>query len=298
MKWLAIASCLFAWSSLPAADALPHSQTTARPGHALIIVGLPGDAEHDALFRETARIWRKALVGPLGFDPKQVRLVASLSGDPGLVEAPATRDSIAREVEALRSRATRADRVWVFVLGHASLDDGHAFLHLPGPDLRDDQFANLFGGFEAAEQVFWMTSSASGAFLPALSKPGRVVVAATEASGETNETEFPRALAETMTSTVDRLDRDKDGKVSVLEIILATTDAVDRIYKTSKRVPTEHAQFDDNGDGVGLEPKAERNPTDLDGLLASKTFLPMTGPDGRAPKTPPRSDHGTSPTVR
>jgi hypothetical protein len=264
------------------------------PGRALIVVGLPGDAAHEAVFRATVAAWRNWLTGPLGFAATEVRVLSGPDSGPNPVpgDTPATRESIAREAEAFTKSVSTEGRAWVFVLGHANLDGGHAFLHLPGPDLRDDQFAGLFGKLAAKEQVFWMTTAASGAFVPALAKAGRVVVAATEPSGETNETEFPHALAEVVAQPASRLDLDKDGKVSVFEVVLATTEAVEARFQADKRAPTEHARIDDNGDGVGTEPKAGPRPELGDGVLAAHTFLPTPKP------TPPpaRSAHGTERT--
>lgn len=287
---------IVAWSVLLAPAAGADDGATPGSNRALIVVGLPGDGAHEALFRETAGRWKAWLVGPLGFAPKGVRILSGTAKEPGIGDAPATRESIAREVEALRKEATPDDRVWVFVLGHANLDDGHAFLHLPGPDLRDDEFAALFRGLAAKEQVFWMTNPASGAFLAPLSKPGRIVVAATERSGESNETEFPHALAEVAARPTDRLDLDKDGKISIREIFLATVEAVEARFAADMRAPTEHAQLDDDGDGVGTELQSGKKAPRADGSLASKTFLPVV-PPGTSPKPPTRSDHGTDRAV-
>jgi hypothetical protein len=288
---------LLAWlvalgSIAPGSDEPP---ATPRPGasRGMIIVGLPGDPEHDALFQATARRWKDWLVGPLGFASSEVRLLSGDKAGVGFGDAPATRESIAREAQALRGKTSPGDRVWVFVVGHANLDDGHAFLHLPGPDLRDDEFAALFRGLTAAEQVFWMTTAASGSFLPSLSAPGRVVVAATERSGESNETEFPQALAEVARLPSARLDLDKDGKVSVREVFLATVDLVEARFAGDKRAPTEHAQLDDNGDGVGTEARPTEKPTNPDGATAARIFLPKV--EAPPPRKPPaRSEHGTN----
>ena len=183
----------------------------------------------------------------------------------------------------------------MFVLGHANLDDGHAFLHLPGPDLRDDEFAALFRGLAAREQVFWMTTAASGSFLPSLSTPGRIVVAATERSGESNETEFPHVLAELARKPSRQLDLDKDGKISVQELFVSTVESVEARFASDKRAPTEHAQLDDNGDGIGTEVKPVEKPSNPDGTLASKTYLKV---EPTSPKTPPsRSEHGPNRVV-
>ena len=57
-------------------------------------------------------------------------------------------------------------RLWVLFLGHANLREGHAFFHLPGPDLGDEECARMFAGIACREQVFWITTAASGVFLP------------------------------------------------------------------------------------------------------------------------------------
>jgi hypothetical protein len=274
---------------------LPESPVEGT-GRALIIVGLPGDPAHESLFRSTIASWREWLVGPLGFAPGEVRVFSGTRVEPGRASLPATRESIAAEVESIRSRSSANDRLWVFVLGHANLDEGHAFLHLPGPDILDHEFAALFRDIPGREQVFWMTTAASGAFVKPLAKPGRIVIAATEPEGESNETEFPHALAEVGRRVPERLDLDKDGQVSLLEIFEATVEAVEARFAADKRAPTEHARIDDDGDGVGTELKATEKPPRPDGSLASKTILMKARPTPPA-TPPPRSENGTKPVV-
>jgi hypothetical protein len=287
---------IIAWTLLLASKAGADDGPTPGTNRALLVVGLPGDSAHEALFRDAARRWKDCLVGPLGFPPGEVRTLSGLSDAAGIGGASATRESIAREVESLIKKTAPGDRVWVFVLGHANLDDGHAFLHLPGPDLREDEFAALFRGLVAKEQVFWLTTPASLAFLPPLSTGGRIVVAATERSGESNETEFPHALAEVLARPTARLDLDKDGKVSIREVFLATVEAVEARFRANERAPTEHAQLDDDGDGVGTELQSDPKVPRPDGALASKTFVPIVPPKG-ATKPPSRSEHGTDRVV-
>jgi hypothetical protein len=124
-----------------------------------------------------------------------------------------------------------------------------------------------------------MTTSASGWFVKPLSARGRIVIAATAADAEYNETEFPQALADVSRLPVAQLDADRDGKVSVLEVYRRTLKEVEARFAADKRVPTEHAQLDDNGDGVGTEDpvvagEAGKKPT-ADGALAAKTILPL-----------------------
>jgi hypothetical protein len=250
---------------------------------ALIVVGLPGDDEHAALFKDTVLTWQKWLTGSLQFPTDGVRILFGDRGEPSLGAGPATRQAVADEVAAIRRRLAPEGRLWVFLLGHANVSAQHAFLHLPGPDLRDDELAALFKGIACREQVFWVTMAASGWFLADFSIQGRIVITATTRDLEFNETEFPHALADVSGRAPTELDQDGDGKVSVWEVFDRTSAAVEARFKGDKRAPTEHALLDDNGDKVGTErsdPTQTNSPKEKpakresqDGELAKKTFL-------------------------
>jgi hypothetical protein len=261
---------------------LAGAWTAARPQgemagkrRALIVVGLPGDVEHEKLFADTARQWRDWLADSLEFE---VTALFGRSGRPQLAKVAATRDAIEREVADLKKNLRAEDRLWVLFLGHGDHDGERASFHLPGRDLHADDVGKLFAGIKCKEQVFWMTHSASGWFLKPLSAKGRIVITATAADEEYNETEFPQAFA----TVVRKLDPKKDEKVSVLDLYRRTVAEVEARFAADKRVPTEHAQLDDNGDGVGteepiVEKDGDKKPT-ADGQLAARTFLPFKKP--------------------
>ena len=249
----------------------PHDE---KPGksRALIVVGLPGDAEHEKLFADTARQCHDWLTESLDFE---VTVLFGKSGRPQLARVAATRDAIEREVADLKKNLRAEERLWVLFLGHGDYDGERASFHLPGRDLHADDLGKLFAGIQCKEQVFWMTNSASGWFLKPLSAKGRIVITATAADEEYNETEFPQAFA----TVVKKLNPKADDKVSVLELYRRTVAEVEARFAADKRVPTEHAQLDDNGDGVGteepvVEPIGDKKPT-ADGQLAARTILPF-----------------------
>ena len=75
------------------------------------------------------------------------------------------------------------------------------------------------------------------------------------------------------------LDLDGDGQVSVAELFTRTVEAVEATFGKDRRAPTEHAQLDDNGDGVGTErlgpsPVPPDGSDPKDGALANKVLLP------------------------
>src|SRR5205823_8479943 len=140
-----------------------------------------------------------------------------------------------QEVAALRKALRPEDRLWVFFLGHGNHDGDHAYFHLPGSDFRGDELGKLFAGLQCREQVFWMTTSASGWFLKSLSAKGRIVITATVADDEFNETEFPHALATVLKRPHKELDTNRDGKVSVLELYQQTVAEVNARFNADKR---------------------------------------------------------------
>jgi hypothetical protein len=243
-----------------------------KPGksRALIVVGLPGDKEHERHFADTARHWRDWLTDSLGFE---VTVLFGRSGQTGLAKDAATRAAIEGTVADLKKTLQAEDRLWVQFLGHGDYDGERASFHLPGRDLQAGDLGKLFAGIPCKEQVFWLTHSASGWFIKPLSAKGRIVITATAADEEYNETEFPHALA----TVVAKL-KAKDGeRISVLDLYRRTVAEVEARFAADKRVPTEHAQLDDNGDGVGTEEPitdeaGDKKPT-ADGQLAARTFL-------------------------
>ena len=127
------------------------------------------------------------------------------------------------------------------------------------------------------EQVFFITTPASGFFQKPLAATNRIVIAATEADQEVNETLFPHALAETLATHPEGIDRDKDGKISVFELYLAVVANVMKRYVDAEDLPTEHAKLDDNGDGHGSELQESYLPPELGGRTGSSP-APKIGP--------------------
>jgi len=270
-----------------AAPAASDAQEPPQPGpipsvapgmrRALIVCGLPGDEEHRALYAGAVETIAKALVDRSGFAAADVWVRFGTEPRPGDGPAVAgsrglsTRENLAADAEGLKKVATPEDGVWVIALGHGHHDGRRSHLNLPGPDLTDAAFARLFEGIAAKEQVFLLTTSASGFFLKPLAKSGRVAISATEADQEVNETLFPLALAGVLAEPPPEADRDKDGALSVFELYLAIVADVTRRYVEDELIATEHAQLDDNGDGRGSE--------------VQRTFLP---PESGGAAEPPK----------
>jgi hypothetical protein len=102
----------------------------------------------------------------------------------------------------------------------------------------------------------------------ALAGPNRAIVTATKTGIERNETRFARFFANALATP--NADVDKDGRVSLLEAFDFARREVARAYEADNRLLTEHAQLDDNGDGVA---SAEPGQNAKDGALSSMIAL-------------------------
>jgi hypothetical protein len=261
----------------------------------VILVGIPGDKEHEKLFRKTADAWQEWLTRTLQFEVDHVLVLTGAAGGKKRL-AGTTADEIRTTFASLNEKLRADDALWVLTLGHGHYDGKHAWFHVAGRDPSNADFGRWLSDIRCREQVFWLTHASSGWFVKPLSQPGRIVIAATAADDESNETEFPEALASVAAEPAETLDEDRDGHVSVAEMFTAVVREVLDRFNSDKRLPTEHAQIDDNGDGRGSEELAEQKdsaepeppvgapapakpPTaKSDGDLARQTFVPYRRP--------------------
>ncbi len=197
---------------------------------------------------------------------------------------PATRESLTAELLALKTTISADDSLFVIVMGHTHFENNLAWFNLPGPDLQQREFAELFQGFQAKQQIFIITIPCSGYYIRTLSGPGRYVISATEADLETNETLTPHVIADLM-STAPKLEWDlnTDGKFSLFEFYIALCQGVADRYTDEALLATEHGLLDDNGDGRGTEIQAHYLSEEQGGLPKNRQRRKLSdGRDGMA----------------
>jgi hypothetical protein len=235
------------------------------------------------MFTETARKLGDGLAKTVGIPPERQHVVFGADPPKDLPNAagPATREAVTEAVAAARKRVAPEDGLWVIVLGHAHHDGRQAWWNLPGPDMTAADFGKLFAGLDCREQVFVMTTSLSGYFVKPLARRDRVVIAATEADSETNETTFPAVFAQTLVTGLNpaEQDFDKDGRLTLFDLYVAVAKEVAENYASAELLATEHAQLDDDGDGVGHELQNLYLPVEQGGT-----------PPGKRPKGRPQRD--------
>lgn len=247
----------------------PAALTPPRVRHALILCGHPGDADHVKSFAATVGKLREGLTKTLGIPTERQHVVfgsekpKDLSGATG----PATKEAVTAAIAEVRKALRPEDGLWVICLGHGHHDTRQAWWNLPGPDLSAKEFGKLFADVTCREQVFVMTFSLSGYFVAPLSRRDRVVISATEADAETNETTFPTVFAQILSTGLkpDEQDIDRDGKLTVFDLYVVVAKEIAQNYASAEQVATEHQQLDDDGDGIGHEPQTAYLPEEQGG---------------------------------
>ena len=264
---------------------------------ALVLCGLPGDADHRKLFGDSLGLLYSGLASH-GFAAENVRV---LWGDePTEKDGPAikasrgisSRENIAKAAAELQAAIQPADTLWVIVLGHAHYDGRYSWLNIPGDDIHQLDFGRLFEDIRCREQVFFITTPVSGYYLKPLAMPGRIVITATEPDLEVNETLFPHKLARALSGAVSygEMEMDRDGILTLLDLYLWIAKDTAQEYMAGMLLSTEHAHIDDNGDGRGTEVQIDYLSEELGGRLrAADTPPPRPKLDGLAAQKIPLS---------
>ncbi len=227
----------------------------------IVVTGLSGTARHRAWFDEQATALVTAARTRLGLSDARILRLGEATAPRG------TADGILAALAGVAERAAERDVVALVLIGHGSALAGAPRFHLPGPDLTAERLAEALARFPTQELVVINAASASGPWIEALAGPRRTIATATRSAGERDETVFARHLADGYGS--DAADTDKDGRTSVLEAFEFARRGVEQHYQSLRRLRTEHALLDDDGDGRGsLAPGAE-----TDGRRAAALFL-------------------------
>jgi len=240
--------CAFSWPV--------SAQTKGDPNKfAVIVNGAGGEAVYAKQFEEWTGQLSTVLSSRFGFDGKQLTVLKG-----------ATAEDVKRTFTTLKTQLAADNVLFVFLIGHGSFDGKESKFNLVGPDLGVTDYNAMLSALPTHRVVVFNMSSASGEFIKSLSAKGRIVITATKSGQETNATRFTGFLIAALKAT--DADTDQDGHTSVLEAFVYANRLTADFYKQAGRLATEHAMFDDNGDGVGRE-KLE----DGEGLLARATYL-------------------------
>ncbi len=162
------------------------------------------------------------------------------------------------------------DKFIFYYTGQANVVNQQLRFNLPGQDVTQTQLGELIKKINSSSILILLDCPASGLAVKELSSKGRIIICSC-----TDEQRFSTKFGEYFVSAFSKTetDIDNDGRISILEVFIATSKNVNDWYQKEKLLVTETPVLDDNGDG-----KASKEPwrymIDLkDGLEASKYFF-------------------------
>ncbi len=214
------------------------SEAHAQQTQILVITGVPGDEEHAKQFDA----WANAFI-----DAAKKKDAVPAANITYLSDRKSTKEGVEKAFADLAGRLKPTDAVVILLIGHGSFNGTQAAFNLPGPDLTVAEWAKLLGKLPSQHVAFINTSSSSGAFLPEIAAPGRVVITATKTGGERNETQFPEFFVAAFADPA--ADRDRNGHVSIGEAFEYAKAKVVQAFQQKGLLLTEHATLDDGGEG-------------------------------------------------
>ncbi len=246
------------------------SNVRSQAPDALIVVGASGEPAYVEAFGAQVETWKSAMA----------RAGAGKVAIVGREENPSGDTDLKRLETLLGEAAAVADReLWIVLIGHATFDGKEVRFNLRGPDLTAEELATWAKPIRRPTAVI-VGTSASSPFLARLSGTNRVVVVATRSGYEQNYARFGGYFADAVADP--KADLDRDGQTSILEAFLSASHQTAEFYRNERRLATEHALIDDNGDGLGTPAdwfrgtravkKAEGGKT-LDGIRARQWHL-------------------------
>ena len=239
------------WAALPLVALVvlsPAARAAAQETHVLVITGVSGDETYAKRYHDLAVRFLDAAKKNDGIaDANLVYLAEKPEVDPQRIRARSTKENVEKAFADLAARAHPDDEIFVLLVGHGSYDSRGGMFNLPGPDLTAEDYAKLLAKLPTQHVAFVNTASASGAFLPAVAGPGRTIVTATKTGGEKNETRFAAYFVEAYET--EAADRDRNGRVSVLEAFDYAKAKVVKAFEQEGSLLTEHATLDDGSEG-------------------------------------------------
>jgi hypothetical protein len=222
----------------------------------VVVAGLGGEADYEQRFTAAAKDLDKVF-----------KVADSTAHVSTLTGAQATMSQLKETMGAVARDAKADDSFVLILIGHGSFDGVEYKFNLVGPDVTAGEIAAMCDHISARRQLVVDTTSASGGAIPALEKPGRVVIAATKSGTEKNATVFARYWIEALQDPA--ADTDKSDSISAMEAFVYAATKTAAFYDSQKRLATEHAVFDDVGHGEPVRAAGNGQGT----LMSSFTLL-------------------------
>lgn len=236
----------------------------------IVVTGAAGEDEYGKQFEAWSQRWSQ-----LASEENRIEVVAV--GEP--IDETSAHDQLR---EHIQSAEGQVERLWIVLIGHGTDDRQRSKFNLVGPDVSATELDSWLKPVKCPVVVV-NCASASGSFIKKLEAENRIVITATKSGAQHNFARFGDYLSQAICDP--SLDLDKDRQVSLFEAFVAATRMTLDFYDREKRLPSELALIDDNGDGLGtpgdwfVGTRAVRQPKSgqLDGRRANRIVLVRRG---------------------
>jgi|JI9StandDraft_1071089.scaffolds.fasta_scaffold00321_18 hypothetical protein len=271
--------CLLAFTTILFAQTRPTSESNLEAvaenpvtRQLIVVTGAPGEEAYTGNFRNWSERWVQA---------SQAGNIECewIDGTQPIDEAAVSEQ--ASDKKRLLDLITKAGdkELWLVLIGHGTFDGKVSKFNLRGEDITANELEQALS-IGKGTQVIVNCFSCSGAFLPVLSRPGRIVITATKSGAEMNYSRFGDFMSLSILDPA--ADLDHDHSVSILEAFLMAAKRTEQFYMDESRLSTEHPLLEDGGDkkgvsaaffrGIRLVKQAAEGAT-IDGELAAMTLL-------------------------
>ncbi|MEI8384176.1 MAG: hypothetical protein WCJ09_28970 [Planctomycetota bacterium] len=237
---------MFMIGSAQAQDAAKTTKPTL-----ILVVGANGAPQYEPMFAEWADRWLAA-ANQAGFH------CVVVGRDKEVPDQTDKQRLLAIVDEAASDKGVE---LWLVMIGHGTYDRREARFNLRGPDLSAVELASWLKPVDRPMAII-NCASASAPFVPLLSGPKRVVIAATKSGAEQNFARFGDYMSQAIGDA--SADLDKDEQTSLWEAFLRASRRTAEFYTTDGRLQTEHALLDDSGDGLGVRADQFRGLTPIE----------------------------------
>jgi hypothetical protein len=239
---------------------------------ALIVAGASGDPTYAEMHRAWVDSLVKALRERYKFDNAHLTVLVE---EPRAGEDRSTAENLRAAIGKLTPQLKADDLLFIMLIGHGGGSGNDAKFNLVGPDLSVAEWGDLLKPVPARIALV-NASSASFPFIAGLAGPNRIVITATNTSRQVYHTMFADAFAKALVA--DAADVDKNGRLSLLEVFQYANTLVKQYYERIGQLATEHAMFDDSGDGKATD-AAGSGEGDVAGLTYLDTIAAPTSSD-------------------
>lgn len=233
----------------------------------ILVVGAAGESQYEFVFSSAIERVQQAAE----LSPAELTIIRETTGN------SSPKQQLISHLESISPSGSPP--LWLIFIGHGTFDGVDARFNLIGPDITCNELAATLLPVQR-QLVIVLGFSGSAPFVAPLAGPNRSILSATRSGYELNFSRFGPLFCQALVAP--DADIDKDNQVSLLEAFLHASTNTSEYYNSQKRLMSEHAMIDDNGDGLatpaewfsGLYPsKSAVDGKPLDGSTAHTQVL-------------------------